>query len=121
VSARRRSSAASAAIAYERMAAGRRSAIAEPHEPHEPPDIDPGSGHGAVEISAREVPRPPRLTKVIAAAYATYQHTVDVALRDLLAEVVIAMGVDQSFRTEISREDAEQVLEALRYVREVRS
>jgi hypothetical protein len=79
------------------------------------PDFD------TVEISKREVPPPPRLTKLIASAYETYQQTVDAALRDLLAEVVIAMGVDQSFRTEISKEDAIQVLEALRYVREVRS
>lgn len=64
---------------------------------------------------------PPRLTKVIQAAYRTYQQTVDAAVRDLLAEVVIAMGIDQDLRTEISKEDAIQVLEALRYVREVRS
>jgi len=78
----------------------------------------------AVEISrreGREVSPPPRLTKVIQAAYRTYQQTVDAAVRDLLAEVVIAMGIDQDLRTEISKEDAIQVLEALRYVREVRS
>jgi protein-disulfide isomerase-like protein with CxxC motif len=69
----------------------------------------------------RQVPPPPRLTQVIAAAYQTYNQAVDAAVRELLAEVVIAMGIDQDFRMEISVEDATQVLEALRYIREVRS
>ncbi len=68
----------------------------------------------------RRVPSPPRLAQVIAAAYDTYQQTMDAALRELLSEVVIAMGIDQDFRTEISQEDAMQVLEALRYVQEAR-
>jgi hypothetical protein len=73
------------------------------------------------EDLGEQIPPPPRLTRVIQAAYHTYQQAVDTAVRDLLAEVVIAMGVDQDLRTEISKEDAIQVLEALRYVREVRS
>jgi hypothetical protein len=89
----------------------------DPREAHESND------RPAVEISRREgrhVPPPHRLTAVIAAAYQTYTQTVDAALRELLVEVVIAMGIDQDFRTEISREDALQVLEALRYIREAR-
>lgn len=88
--------------------------------PQRPTTVAEAPGPGA-DVCPREVPPPPRLTKLIAAAYETYHQTVDAALRDLLAEVVIAMGVDQSFRTEISKDDAIQVLEALRYVREVRS
>lgn len=79
----------------------------------------PFSPHPQSALACEATPTPtPRLAQVIAAAYDTYHQTVDAALRELLTEVLIAMGVDQDTRVEISTEEALQVMEALKYIRE---
>ena len=62
----------------------------------------------------------PRLRRVIAAACAALADAPDRAFRDLLVEVILALGHDQDTRVEMGAEDAARWLEALRQIREFR-
>lgn len=71
--------------------------------------------------SARADAHPtPRLSQVITAACDAFEGAEDRALRELLAELIIALGHDQDMRVEMGAEDAARWLEALRQVREFR-
>lgn len=75
------------------------------------------------EVESRELDSDdstPRLRGVIAVACDAFEGTQDRALRELLAELILALGHDQDTRVEMGADDAARWLEALRQVREFR-